>query len=150
MAADVYAHPMHVGRGGLDRYTGSAGWMYQAAVHALLGLRRRGASMSISPSIPTGWPDTRWSGKSNVSQYRFVVENPDHVSHGIARAQLDGVNVDPEAIPLADDGADHQVSVLLGRQSVRRSEKEAFREFDPQVDSRRRRRFATFALASRA
>jgi cyclic beta-1,2-glucan synthetase len=27
VAADVYAHPMHVGRGGWPWYTGSAGWM---------------------------------------------------------------------------------------------------------------------------
>jgi cyclic beta-1,2-glucan synthetase len=27
VAADVYAHPMHVGRGGWTWYTGSAGWM---------------------------------------------------------------------------------------------------------------------------
>ena len=31
VAADVYAHPMHVGRAGWTWYTGSAGWMYQAA-----------------------------------------------------------------------------------------------------------------------
>ena len=31
VAADVYAHPMHVGRGGWTWYTGSAGWMYRAA-----------------------------------------------------------------------------------------------------------------------
>ena len=34
VAADVYAHPMHVGRGGWTWYTGSAGWMYQAAVQS--------------------------------------------------------------------------------------------------------------------
>ena len=28
VAADVYAHPMHIGRGGWTWYTGSAGWMY--------------------------------------------------------------------------------------------------------------------------
>ena len=37
VAADVYAHPMHIGRGGWTWYTGSAGWMYQAAIEALLG-----------------------------------------------------------------------------------------------------------------
>ena len=31
VAADVYAHPMHLGRGGWTWYTGSAGWMYRAA-----------------------------------------------------------------------------------------------------------------------
>ena len=36
VAADVYAHPMHVGRGGWTWYTGSAGWMYIAAIEALI------------------------------------------------------------------------------------------------------------------
>ena len=52
------------------------------------------------------------------SRYRFVVSNPDHLSHGIARAQLDGADVDPAAIPLVDDGAEHQVNVLLGSEST--------------------------------
>ena len=30
MAADVYAHPAHIGRGGWTWYTGSAAWMYRA------------------------------------------------------------------------------------------------------------------------
>jgi cyclic beta-1,2-glucan synthetase len=126
VAADVYAHPMHVGRGGWTWYTGSAGWMYQAAVQALLGLRRTGASMSIHPCIPTGWPEYSLVWKLGRSRYRFVVANPDYVSHGIARAQLDGVDVDHEAIPLVDDGADHQVSVVLGSRSDLRNEQETF------------------------
>jgi glycosyl hydrolase family 36 len=36
VAADVYAHPMHVGRGGWTLYTESSGWMYRAAIQALL------------------------------------------------------------------------------------------------------------------
>ena len=42
MAADVYAEPSHVGRGGWTWYTGSAGWMYQAGVEAILGFRSAG------------------------------------------------------------------------------------------------------------
>ena len=57
VAADVYAHPMHVGRGGWTWYTGSAGWMYQAAIEGLLGLRRHGSTFSVNPSIPAMWPD---------------------------------------------------------------------------------------------
>ena len=41
VAADVYAQPPHVGRGGWSWYTGSSGWMYRAAVEWLLGLRRQ-------------------------------------------------------------------------------------------------------------
>src|SRR4029078_4977777 len=55
VAADVYAHPMHVGRGGWTWYTGSAGWMYQAAIEGLLGLRRSGCALAVNPCIPAMW-----------------------------------------------------------------------------------------------
>ena len=96
VAADVYAHPMHVGRGGWTWYTGSAGWMYQAAVQALLGLRRSGAThQHQARAFPTVWPEYSLVWRVGRSRYRFVVSNPDHLSHGIARAQLDGADVDP-------------------------------------------------------
>ncbi len=48
------------------------------------------------------------------TRYRFTVVNPDHRSQGIASATLDGVAVDPRAIPLQDDGGEHEVSIVLG------------------------------------
>ena len=116
--ADVYAHPC-TSAAGLDLCTGSAGWMYQAAVQALLGLQRSGSTISIKPCIPTVWPRKAslvW--RVGRSRYRFVVSNPDHLSHAIARAQLDGADIDPAAIPLVDDGEEHLVSVLLGSEST--------------------------------
>ena len=56
MAGDVYSHPDHRGRGGWSWYTGSAGWMYRAAVESLLGLRRTGATFAVDPCIPSAWP----------------------------------------------------------------------------------------------
>jgi cellobiose phosphorylase len=41
MAADVYAAPPHVGRGGWTWYTGSAGWMYRLAAWPVFKLRYR-------------------------------------------------------------------------------------------------------------
>jgi cyclic beta-1,2-glucan synthetase len=114
VAADVYAHPMHVGRGGWTWYTGSAGWMYQAAVRALLGLRRTGATIRIDPCIPPTWPEYSIVWRFGRSHYRFVVSNPSHVSSGVAHAQLDGAPVNAAAIPLVDDGGTHDVIVELG------------------------------------
>ena len=114
VAADVYAHPMHVGRGGWTWYTGSAGWMYQAAIQSLLGLRRHGATMSLNPCIPAVWPGYTLEWKIGRTRYRFTVVNPDHRSQGIASATLDGIAVDARAIPLQDDGGDHEVRIVLG------------------------------------
>jgi cyclic beta-1,2-glucan synthetase len=114
VAADVYAHPMHAGRGGWTWYTGSAGWMYQAALQALLGLRRQGATFSIDPCIPTMWPEYLIDWTIQGTRYRIVVENPEHRSRGVGAARLDGVAVDAAAIPLLTDGAEHEVRVTLG------------------------------------
>ncbi len=48
------------------------------------------------------------------TRYRFTVSNPEHRCGGIASAELDGVVVDAGAIPLEDDGAHHEVTIVLG------------------------------------
>jgi cyclic beta-1,2-glucan synthetase len=119
IAADVYAHPMHIGRGGWTWYTGSAGWMYQAAVQALLGLGRSGATISVNPCIPALWPEYSLDWRIGGTRYRFTVSNPEHRCCGVASAQLDGAPVDARKIPLADDGGVHDVIIVIGSDSGR-------------------------------
>jgi len=114
VAADVYAHPMHVGRSGWTWYTGSAGWMYQAAVDGLLGLRRFGTTFAISPSIPSPWREYLIEWKVESARYHITVLNPELRSSGVRSAELDGVTVDARAIPLVDDASTHHVVVVLG------------------------------------
>jgi cellobiose phosphorylase len=114
MAGDIYAHPMHVGRGGWSWYTGSAGWMYQAAVQAMLGLKRNGRTASLEPCVPTVWSEFTVDWRLGSTRYRFVVSNPEYRSSGIVSALHDGEPVDPAAIPLESDGGMHEVRILLG------------------------------------
>jgi cyclic beta-1,2-glucan synthetase len=115
VAADIYAHPMHYGRGGWTWYTGSAGWMYRAGLESILGLRRRGAALSINPCIPASWPEYRVLWRFGRARYEISVENPERRSRGVLRAELDGRPVDAAAVPLVDDGQVHRVKVVLGR-----------------------------------
>jgi cyclic beta-1,2-glucan synthetase len=114
VAADVYAHPQHVGRGGWSWYTGSAGWMYRAALQSLLGLQRNGATIGVNPCIPAMWPHYSLEVTLGRTRYRFSVSNPEHRSEHIASAALDGTPVDARAIPLSDDGGQHEVTIVLG------------------------------------
>ena len=57
IAGDVYSAPPYVGRGGWSWYTGSAAWLYRAAVETLLGLAMRPGRMSLSPRLPAHWPE---------------------------------------------------------------------------------------------
>ncbi|MES2508676.1 MAG: glucoamylase family protein [Pseudomonadota bacterium] len=56
MAGDVYGSPPYVGRGGWSWYTGSAAWLYRAALESILGLRIRQGVVSLSPHVPSAWP----------------------------------------------------------------------------------------------
>jgi cyclic beta-1,2-glucan synthetase len=116
MAADVYAEPSHLGRGGWTWYTGSAGWMYQAGMQAILGFRLRGATLLLEPCIPRAWHGYRLDFRYRSARYRIVVDNPQGVSRGVASIEVDGRTLvgDHPAIALADDGATHAVKVLLG------------------------------------
>jgi cyclic beta-1,2-glucan synthetase len=114
VAADVYAHPMHVGRGGWTWYTGSAGWMYQTAIEGLLGLCPKGATFAINPCIPAMWPEYTIDWRAGRTLYRIRVTNPEHRHRGVRSVTLDGARVDPAAIPLRDDGETHEVIVVLG------------------------------------
>ena len=51
IAADVYAMPPHIGRGGWTWYTGSAGWMYRFLTETLLGVSSRGQSPASHSSF---------------------------------------------------------------------------------------------------
>jgi len=114
VAADVYTHPMHLGHAGWTWYTGSAGWMYQAAIEGLLGLCRHGHAFGIEPSIPAMWPKFSIQWSVGGTRYNVSVFNPEHRCTGVRYAQLDGVPVDHKAIPLVEDGATHNVIVELG------------------------------------
>nr|MDQ6882193.1 hypothetical protein [Pseudomonadota bacterium] len=55
-AGDIYGATPYRGRGGWSWYTGSAAWLYRAAVETLLGLSVRPGTLSLSPRLPAHWP----------------------------------------------------------------------------------------------
>jgi cyclic beta-1,2-glucan synthetase len=55
VAADIYSEGEKGGRGGWTWYTGSAGWLYRAAVEGILGIRKEGGRLRIEPRLPTHW-----------------------------------------------------------------------------------------------
>ncbi len=116
VAADVYSVAPHAGRGGWTWYTGSAGWLYRAGLEAILGFRLQGAFLCLAPCIPKAWPRFEIVFKYRSARYEIAVENPEGVSRGVARAELDGKTLPDGAtrIPLVDDGRLHTVRVILG------------------------------------
>ena len=115
VAADVYAEPPHVGRGGWTWYTGSAGWMYRAGLESILGFRVRGGRIVVDPCIPRAWPGFELTFRYRSARYDLVVENPQGVSRGVASVEVDGALLSGDlSIGLADDRATHRVRIVLG------------------------------------
>jgi cyclic beta-1,2-glucan synthetase len=116
VAADVYANPRHVGRGGWTWYTGSAGWMQRAGIESILGLRLQGEVLHLDPCVPKAWPSFEMLVRYRSARYEILVENPGGVGRGIASAELDDTVImeRPLRVPLADDGNTHRLRVRLG------------------------------------
>jgi cyclic beta-1,2-glucan synthetase len=115
VAGDIYAEPPHVGRGGWTWYTGAAGWLYRAGIEWILGFRVRGTTLSIDPCIPRDWPAYSITFRYHSSIYKINVENPSSVTRGVALTKVDGNLLAGSAgISLVDDGAEHEILVVLG------------------------------------
>ena len=115
IAADVYNAEGHVGRGGWTWYTGSASWSYRVALEGVLGFTKVGDTLAVSPCIPSSWKQFTIEYRHGTSSYAVTVNNPDGVSTGVIRVEVDGAACDDGVIRLRDDGAPHAVTVTLGR-----------------------------------
>ncbi len=117
-AADVYAGWPHTGRGGWTWYTGSAGWMYRAALESILGFNLMGNVVRLNPCIPRSWPEFEIQFRNGSTQYVIKVENPLGVSNGIAEAWVDEQPLHDAEFALVSDGNTHNVRVVLGTKQV--------------------------------
>ena len=117
LAADVYASPAHIGRGGWTWYTGSAGWMHRAGVESILGLRVERMSLHLDPCIPHAWTGFEMTLRHGSARYEILSREPRRRRPG-HRVRPTGYASDfeqPLRLPLADDGLTHHLRVRLGQ-----------------------------------
>ena len=112
VAADVYSQPPHVGRAGWTWYTGSAAWMYRVGLEDLLGVRREGSKLHISPCVPNAWPGFRIRYRYGSSHYSLSCERAPQP--GPTSIRVDGMPTNEHVLSLVDDGKDHEVRVIFG------------------------------------
>jgi len=114
VAADVYASPQHVGRGGWTWYTGSAGWLYRLIVESLLGLRLEVDKLRFKPCLPADWRSFKLHYRYRKTTYRILVTQRQATGEenaGQVTVTVDGVPRRDQAVPLINDRIDHAVEV---------------------------------------
>ena len=115
MAGDVYAPAAARRARRLELVHGIGGWMYRA------GARKHARAcgdaaphFSIDPCIPSSWPAYEITWRVETTRYVISVSNPGRLCRGVVESSVDGVGVNPDAIPLVLDGGTHQVRIRLG------------------------------------
>lgn len=112
LAADVYTAAPNEGHAGWTWYTGAAGWLYQAGIEWILGIKRRGDRLYIQPQIPSDWPKFSITYRFGKTNYFIEVFN----KTGTSTLLVDGVemtDLEEHYIDLKDDGEDHHVELRL-------------------------------------
>ncbi|HYM99289.1 MAG TPA: glycosyl transferase, partial [Aestuariivirgaceae bacterium] len=120
VAADVYSVAPHAGRGGWTWYTGSAGWLYQAGLQAILGLEQNGEELSFNPCIPSEWDGFEVFLNRGGTKYRIeILRQPSEEERLGAFAEEGAVRAPKAAaIRLINDGKSHRVRLIMGRLAI--------------------------------
>lgn len=93
--------------------TGSAGWMYHAVTHWILGVRVDYTGLIIDPCIPAGWQEFELTRRWRDATYQITVKNPQGVQKGVRSIRLNGKTVE-NPIPPQPKGSFNQVIVEMG------------------------------------
>ena len=102
VAADIYSEGEKGGRGGWTWYTGSAGWLYRAAVEGILGIRRDGKNLVVNPVLPRHWDGYFATLRLAGATYRIRVAR--ERGRKAVAVEIDGSDVKGTSFALADGG----------------------------------------------
>ena len=112
-AADVYAVPPNIGRGGWTWYTGSAGWMYRLIMESLLGLRLEIDTLRFEPCLPAEWNAFTVHYRYRETLYHITVrQSRDNTAAGVI---VDGAPQSEQTLSLVDDLREHVVEVNIAK-----------------------------------
>ena len=109
IAADIYGVSPHVGRGGWSWYTGSASWMYRAAIESILGFTIHKNNIVVKPCIPKGWDQFQLTYKRGKAFYLITVLN----NQSEASIQVDGKLIEGHEISIMNDEIEHRVIIKM-------------------------------------
>jgi cellobiose phosphorylase len=109
ISADIYGVSPHIGRGGWSWYTGSASWMYRAAIETLLGFKVSKGLLRLKPCLPNEWSGFELTFRRGKTTYEFIVVNHQPEDSIF----LDGIKLEESFIPDLDDGLIHQIRINL-------------------------------------
>lgn len=114
LAGDVYALSSQIGRGGWSWYTGSSAWMYRVWIEEIIGFDLKGDLLKLRPTLHPEWGTVKLTYRhKNETVYKIIIENPNHLSRGQVKIELDGKTIESGEISLSSDGSHHTIRATL-------------------------------------
>ena len=106
-------HPQF-GLGRNSWLSGTASWMYQAAIQYILGVRPTYQGLKIDPCIPKDWSGFKLRLRFRQASYQIDVQNPNAVNKGVRSIIVDGRALAGDEVPVFADHQNHEVQVVMG------------------------------------
>lgn len=113
MCGDVYSEGVLRGRAGWSWYTGSSGWLYQAGLEHIIGLRVHPNHFEVQPCVPTSWTDFGLSYRHGARTFNVRVNNERAVERGVRLVQVNGRTIEGLSIPFEDPSYGETVEVVI-------------------------------------
>lgn len=116
MCGDVYSEGDLRGRAGWSWYTGSSGWLYQAGLEYIIGLKVHPLSFTIDPVIPSEWSHFTVTLRRAERSFAITVTNEAGVERGLRSVEVNGVPISGSTVAFEDPsyGAVVSVRVVMG------------------------------------
>jgi cellobiose phosphorylase len=93
--------------------TGSGVWMFRVALDYILGIRPTYDGLIVDPCIPDNWDGFKVIRRFRGATYEIEVANPNHVQHGAARLEMDGVKIEGNKLPVLEKGRIAKIKCLM-------------------------------------
>jgi len=101
------------GLGSYHWLTGTAAWMFRAAIDYIFGVRPEYDGLRISPTVDPAWKSFSITRRFRGAEYKIEFSNPRGVEHGVKEITLDGKPIEGNLLPLPT-ARHHTVKVLMG------------------------------------
>jgi cyclic beta-1,2-glucan synthetase len=118
VAADIYSAPGYPGRGGWTWYTGSAGWLYQAGLQAVLGLEQRAEELHVNPCIPADWEGFEITLRRGETKYEIKIIRDTQEAGAPSPTDPDEAAGTHAVLRFTDDGKTHHVRLTVGQRAI--------------------------------
>ncbi len=93
--------------------TGTAAWNYVAITQWILGIRPEHEGLRIDPCIPPEWDGFTVERNFRGNLLHIYVNNPQHVSWGVLRVEVDGIPVEGNLVVLKGQPSEHRVEAWM-------------------------------------